>query len=244
MARSIRKSPLAFSLYCALKNTWLPAAFLTLALAFIFAIVNKATFEVANSIGQICPAPAGEPEGDKTGEKRLDEKTPVVTSSFEAQSPCTDTQVYLDKDVAYYIRVTIDKNNPWYDGKSSADVRGVASADFGEWAAHYGGTLLKRWWGEPYFQTIARIGLTGNDEYVLKSLDPSQSEFTSLTARITPRNSGRLYLYVNDAVLGLPWIYDYFYSANNRGKANVEIWEAEPKQPEPPVADRVVESAL
>lgn len=34
--------------------------------------------------------------------------------------------------------------------------------------------------------------------------------------------SGELFLYVNDAAIGLPWVYDAFYS-NNGGQAKVTV---------------------
>ena len=39
---------------------------------------------------------------------------------------------------------------------------------------------------------------------------------------IMPERSGELFLYVNDAVLPLPWVYDLFYR-NNKGTASIVI---------------------
>jgi uncharacterized protein (DUF2235 family) len=43
-----------------------------------------------------------------------------------------------------------------------------------------------------------------------------------LTAEITPRSSGELFLYVNDSVVGFPGLFDLFYG-NNRGEATVTV---------------------
>jgi len=79
---------------------------------------------------------------------------------------------------------------------------------------------------ERYFRPIARITPRGNDEYALVPINdpeaPAKCDANSLEARITARKSGRLYLYVNDAVLFLPGLSDYFYK-NNHGTAKVTV---------------------
>ena len=42
-----------------------------------------------------------------------------------------------------------------------------------------------------------------------------------LTAEIKPKASGELYLYVNDAVIALPGVYNFF--DNNLGSAEVSV---------------------
>ena len=216
-ARAVRTNAPAIRIYNALRLTWLPGLFLVVTAVLLVFVINKAAFEVANSMGQICPA---------AGAKKAE------TGDFEISSPCFDTGIDLDKGVTYKIEVLIPEDSPWNDGASCADVLGVKNLDRWESFKHYSATLMKRWWGEPYFQPIARIGQYGNDEYVLTSIRPldpkKQCDNATLTAHISPRKSGRLYVYVNDAVIALPGIYDYFYRHNNAGQANVEVWEAEP----------------
>lgn len=69
-----------------------------------------------------------------------------------------------------------------------------------------------------------RIGDTGVDEYFL---DPKPVPSTSpqvYADRFTARRSGEIFLYVNDAVIGLPWLDDWLYrGGRHRGKAKVTV---------------------
>jgi hypothetical protein len=44
---------------------------------------------------------------------------------------------------------------------------------------------------------------------------------------VEPKRTGELFMFVNDAVLGLPGIWRNFY-ANNQGTISVKIWQVEP----------------
>jgi hypothetical protein len=72
---------------------------------------------------------------------------------------------------------------------------------------------------------IARIGAQGSDEYALDpetpgTLQPTKSD--QLAATLYARRDGELFLFVNDAVIGLPRIGQPFYR-NNRGQAQVTV---------------------
>jgi hypothetical protein len=80
-----------------------------------------------------------------------------------------------------------------------------------------------------WFQPIARIGAVGADEYPLEPdtrqivATPESGEGRrELVADIRARRSGELFLYVNDAVVGIPRFVGHFY-ANNRGEATVTV---------------------
>ena len=87
----------------------------------------------------------------------------------------------------------------------------------------YSGLLLRRHLGEPWFKPIARIGQTGTDEY---SLDPADQSMPGekeehLSAEITARRDGELFLFVNDAAIPFPTDWQMFY--NNKGSATVTV---------------------
>jgi uncharacterized protein (DUF2235 family) len=226
-ARAIRTNPAAIGLYDALRTTWLPAAFLALTSALLLFAVNKGTFEVANSMGQICPEPG--PKMTGSGEGRV-----KWASSFETISPCTDTGIELTKGLTYRIEIEIPQGARWLDGGENycADVLGVTENLSWREPARYMylfGTLAKRWWIEPYFRPIARIGRRGSDEYALTPVKfPSkkrdQCPIHELSALITARETGQLYLYVNDVGVGLPGHYDAFYR-NNKGTGKIMVSE-------------------
>ena len=58
---------------------------------------------------------------------------------------------------------------------------------------------------------IARVGSTGSDERILEPGDNPKSN--NLEAIVTPKRSGELFLYVNEAVLAHNW--EQFYRDNS-----------------------------
>jgi hypothetical protein len=74
-----------------------------------------------------------------------------------------------------------------------------------------------------------RVGSRGSAEQPLtfkpdeNPCDCPKPEPRELIAEFTPRRNGEVFLFVNDAVIGLPRIADYFYRTNNEGRATVVI---------------------
>ncbi|WP_027059750.1 DUF2235 domain-containing protein [Mesorhizobium loti] len=223
-ARTIRNNHGAQQLYKLLREKWLPAAFLALSAYLVGSALNKTAFEVADSMGAFCEDPKLE---NSTGVERL-RATP---SGFKTNEMCNDTGNWLQEGVRYEVIVTIDPKDPWIDGvkdpdkirdRGCADTLGVADGSF----RRYLTTLAKRWWAEPYFKPIARVGRFGNDEYALDPVGPTtlgKCLNMRLTAEIKPKASGELYFYVNDAVIALPGVSNFFYWHDNLGSAEVSV---------------------
>ena len=74
----------------------------------------------------------------------------------------------------------------------------------------------------PWFRLIARIGETGVDEYFLDPVPVSQTAPQVYRATFTAQRGGELFLYVNDAVIGLPGVNAYFFN-KNAGSAKVTL---------------------
>jgi hypothetical protein len=86
----------------------------------------------------------------------------------------------------------------------------------------YSAIFLRRILFRPWFRIIARVGETGVDEYFLDPVPVTNTNPQVYKATFPADRGGEVFLYVNDAVIGLPWIYDSFYP-NNGGKAKVSI---------------------
>jgi uncharacterized protein (DUF2235 family) len=215
IARAIRTNSFAQWLYEHLREYVLPAVFLALSIGLLLFAANKATFEVADSMGAFCAEPKDKPSGV--------ERLTGTASDFKTSQMCSDTGNWLQEGVRYEVAISIDRSDRWSDRTLCADTRGVREGS----VAHYFATLLKRWWAEPYFKPIARIGKYGNDEYVLNPVEPTVAGTClndELRAEIKPKASGELYVYVNDAVLALPVLYDLFYrEGNNHGSAKISV---------------------
>ena len=79
---------------------------------------------------------------------------------------------------------------------------------------------LKRDYLRPRSKVIVRFGTTGTDE---DFLDPGPTEPDDKHSEvIRARKTGELFFYVNDAVLAIPGLADYFYR-DNIGEAEVVI---------------------
>ena len=86
----------------------------------------------------------------------------------------------------------------------------------------YGSTPLRRYLFVGWYEPVARIGADRFDTYPLTIYrQDTAAGGERLIARFSARRSGRLYLYMNDAVL---FTWDKFYR-NNRGKATVKVRE-------------------
>jgi hypothetical protein len=74
---------------------------------------------------------------------------------------------------------------------------------------------LKRHYGEPWLQPIARYGTIGNElDFLEPDPDPS---VTKISENVVPKVPGELFFYVNDAVIGLPGIQPFYW--DNKGCA-------------------------
>ncbi len=78
---------------------------------------------------------------------------------------CWASGLLLEKGRHY--RITITTPGDWFDRTIHTDVAGFHADNFWYVVA----TPLKHWWRENWFKPIARIGVMGNDEYVLNPTD-------------------------------------------------------------------------
>lgn len=78
---------------------------------------------------------------------------------------------------------------------------------------------LRREWFRPWFRVVARFGGSGGEETFL---DPDLTDKHWINERVRATRDGELFLFVNDAVIGIPGLFDVFYK-NNFGSANVTI---------------------
>jgi hypothetical protein len=79
-----------------------------------------------------------------------------------------------------------------------------------------GGIPLRRHLTVNWFAVMARVGRTGNEEHALV-FDPRTH-----TAKLKARIGGEVFSFVNDAVIAVPGLVDFFYRSN-RGTARVRI---------------------
>ena len=147
----------------------------------------------------------------------------LVRFVFDPKNPCFDTGLDLTQGQEYDIDLEICEN--WSDKSIKSDVTGWLDAPW--WM--YGFTVWRRHLLVGWYELMARIGVHGRDVYRLAAHGEASGPDDNgrrrrLVARVKARSSGRLYLYVNDAVVfGWRGLYK-----NNRGRANVTVRPADP----------------
>jgi hypothetical protein len=129
---------------------------------------------------------------------------------FKLADGCFASPISLVRGAAYEIKIeNIETHLP------SANGRIDAARELRYWAVP-----IRRMLGERWFVPIARVGDVGNEEYPL----------VQTVTRISPRQDGTLFVFVNDAVLGVPKWWQLFYRWN-KGTAAVTVKRvAEPPQ--------------
>jgi len=83
------------------------------------------------------------------------------------------------------------------------------------------GVPLRRELIRPWYRVVARIGVTGGEENFLDP-DSGGARF-AISEKFKATRDGELFLFVNDATIGIPGWYDVFYK-NNRGSTRVLLF--------------------
>lgn len=227
-ARFMRTNRTTVAIYHLLKNTVFPMTSLVAVGLLCVVLANRYAFEIRNARGAFCS------EDNRNEETK--EIVGQVERSFDLKSLCWDTGKVLLKGERYRITISIPAGTEWRDGKNVSGAAGFKWTSDRKWydlgtVALAATVPLRRWWGYPYFQPTARIGRHGADEQplapirLLSDTRPAENKASALTEAkflLTPKENGRLYLYVNDAVLGIPGLHSFFYK-NNDGSATVSI---------------------
>jgi uncharacterized protein (DUF2235 family) len=176
-------------------------------------IANHAAFIVQDDAGLVCRP--------STTTRIEPVKGKPVVAEFPLTDVCADTGVTLERGKTYRISVAAKDPN-WSDGGLPASVRGFYASElsWSKWPFFVAGTPLRREWIRPWFRVVARFGSTGGEE---RFFDPDpDSDSQSIQARVRAPRDGELFFFVNDAVIGLPGLYDVFYR-NNAGVGVVKI---------------------
>ena len=198
-----RTHPVYRWFFIQMKRRVLPAAFGLVSLCAIFGTVSRLGFKVISSAGGVCSQQAN---GDV----------------FPTTSVCWDTGQDVELGKNYNITLTIVDKNDYKDNHIPTGLGGFGREKM-RWA-HPIAVFYRRHLTESWFKPLARIGERGADEYVLNPADGSKpnDDTPEITAVITARRTGRLFLFVNDAVLPVPNEWQYFYN-NNHGKLRVSV---------------------
>jgi hypothetical protein len=164
-----------------------------------------------------------------------------VLFSFPVSDPCFATGYRVGRLSRYLIWTTPDPDqlNKRFAGHKAipgqcvasakeklvnwtveADARGYSAfhnekgPELSLWEMMWNTLLLpvRRYYSQPWLQPIARYGSIGSEVDFLEP-DPDP-KFTEISEHVTPKVPGELFFYFNDAVVGLPRSFQWFYGDN------------------------------
>ena len=200
------------SLHTGVKKYFAPAIFAALFAYLGLAFASHALFNIQDYAGLVC-RDNGTAGGLDLGEKK-------TLASFEPSNLCQDMKVSVEKDAKYLL--TVKGTNSFRDGGIEAS-KGIYFLDppgiFPK-LVMAAGIPIRRELTRPWFRIVARFGSKGGEETFLDP-DPDSKD-GSIAEVIQATRDGELYLFVNDATLGVPGLYSFFYG-NNHGTAEVTI---------------------
>jgi uncharacterized protein (DUF2235 family) len=193
-----------------LKYRWAPAFFALLFVYLGISLASHLLYNVQDVAGFTCTESA-DPKPIEKKEKR--------TVEFTTSALCNPTGIMLEANARY--TVTIEQGAPWTDNSISVPLGGFSPLKQPLW---YHRILLglavplRREITQDWFRIVLRYGRVGGEE---DFIEPDPDDYV-LETPIKPTRKGELFVFVNDAVVGIPGLYDLFYRGN-KGTATLTI---------------------
>jgi hypothetical protein len=132
---------------------------------------------------------------------------PGAKIAFDTRMPCLNTGIELKQGRIYSLKVEV--NSPWKDLNYNASPAGLVwiTGSFSDWFASLGPRLkmrslsfMRRYWTEDWFALMGSIGRSREYAFRIEARPVQGSGRQVWTYRFQAWRSGRLYLFVNDAI--------------------------------------------
>jgi hypothetical protein len=160
---------------------------------------------------------------DKKNPFKYVEDLPVFTTS----ELCQSMGVKLERNGKYLVQFESTNSFSDWNGRVNASLGyySTGEKDMSIWrkALMIALVPLRRELIRPWFRVVARFGGKGGEETFL---DPDVTDKFVIDEPIKATRDGELFLFVNDAVIGIPGFHDRFYKyfyKDNRGATKVAI---------------------
>ena len=196
-----------------LKYRWAPAFF---ALMFVYlgaCLASHLLFNVQDVAGFTCKeSTTAKPWDDK-------EKKDSASITFDTSDFCKPTGFKVEKGARYLVEIKPVKD--WTDNGITVPLGGFSAANPPTWYHRILLALvvpLRRETTQDWFHVVLRYGSVGGEE---DFIEPDPDDY-NLEATIKPKRNGEVFVFVNDAVIGIPGLYDLFYRGN-KGTATLTI---------------------
>ena len=199
-----------------LKRRWAPFFFAFLFMYLGLCLVSHLLYNAQDVWGLTCVESANTQIPEKPDRASKDKGGKPLTAPFETSKLCNATGILLEGNGARY-KVEIEAQpNSWTDSGIPVPVGGFSANNPPVWYHRILlglGVPLRRELTQDWFRIVLRYGRVGGEEVFL---DPDPDDST-IEANIKPTRKGELFVFVNDAVIGIPGLYDFFYRHNGGG---------------------------
>ena len=174
-----------------------------------------------NGLKKLQPGETILASGDITGNNPIDkERLP----EFKTSALCQSMGIWVERYEKYLIKFDTTQNFKDENGavEAWAGFYSTEPPSYLQKAKKIAQVPLRRELIRPWFRVVVRIGGKGGEE---SFLDPDFKDDFLIDEEIKATRDGELFLFVNDAVIGIPgfdgYFYKYFYSDN---QGSTKVW--------------------
>ncbi|MGH6642098.1 MAG: DUF2235 domain-containing protein [Bradyrhizobium sp.] len=222
----LRSSRLYIGFHDNLKRKIAPAFFAVVFVYLGLAIVSHLAYDGFDVAGYACVHRDTDPKPAVLAVNQ------TARIEFKTSDLCKATGILLQHRGRYYVTVQpgaakTGQDKEWFYGltRIGTPVGGFSAKDRPQWYERVYLSLLvplRRELSKDWFRIVLRFGNVGGEE---DSYEPDPYDDTiefNITPTIAPNGKEELFVYVNDAVLGIPGLYDLLYR-NNHGTAVLSV---------------------
>jgi uncharacterized protein (DUF2235 family) len=139
---------------------------------------------------------------------------------FKTSDLCKATGIMVEKGARYLIEIK-PVGADWTDGAIPVPLGGFSAANPPSWYHRIllaAAVPLRRETTQDWFHVVLRYGRVGGEETFI---EPDPDDYL-IQSPIRATRNGELFVFVNDAVIGIPGLYDLFYRRNG-GEADLVV---------------------
>ena len=202
-----------------LKRRWAPVFFAAMFVYLAASLASHFLYNIQDVAGFTCDDSDTNPDIPKP--TLLSKRDAPRIIELKTSELCKRTGILLQKGATYVVKV--DLIAPWRDSGLGIPVPtgGFSAKQPPAWYQRVFlslGVPLRRELFEDWFRIVLRYGRVGGEEAFLEP-DPDDPIIES---PFKPTRDGELFVFVNDAVIGIPGLYDLPYR-NNDGSARLTV---------------------
>ena len=203
-----------------MKRNWAPAFFALLFVYLGLSLASHLLYNIQDVGGMTCKE-SGNATGLNKNSCRSQDRTAIPQRmTFNTSDLCKPTGILLEKECKISCRGQTRRSR-WTDAGIPVPDGGFSPNEQPLWYHRILlglGVPLRRELTQDWFRIVLRYGGVGGEEVFL---DPDPDDY-KIQANIKPTRDGELFIFVNDAVIGIPGLYDLLYRKNG-GRAKLTV---------------------